>query len=123
MNEYQKEKLAGLGIYSTSDLIEKCSTAPKMKQFSKRAGIPRGLLKKWITLAKFMRLKGLGDEHSEMLFEADVTNIVQLSKTNPEKLSKLMKTRREKRKFKKRAPSKSRIAKWKELAKEYKERD
>jgi hypothetical protein len=72
---------------------------------------PQRILK-WANMADMMRIKGVGEEYSELLEAAGVDTVRELKYRNPKKLAEAMATANTKRKLVRLLPSEKAIAKW-----------
>lgn len=71
-------KLEAAGIPTTDALLEQCGTPWGRKSVAERAGIREALLLKWANVADLMRLKGVGEEFSQLLEAAGVDTVKAL---------------------------------------------
>jgi predicted flap endonuclease-1-like 5' DNA nuclease len=65
-----------------------------------------------------MRVKGVGEEYSDLLEEAGVDTVKELRNRNPENLHKAMLETNDKKKLVRRPPSLSEVKSWVSQAKE-----
>lgn len=112
MNHYYKKKLAKRGIFTTLDLLERCSNEYQIIRFAKMTGLSRSLLRKWVRLADIMRVKGIGEEYAKLLITLGYDNLEALSiekgKILHEKIENYDKTKKKV----KRMPSEKEIRMW-----------
>jgi predicted flap endonuclease-1-like 5' DNA nuclease len=91
------KKLNSVGIYTTSDLLEAGGTRVGRKEISEKIGISDKLVLEWVNLSDLMRIKGVGEEYSDLLEEAGVDTVVELARRNPYNLfAKLLEVNEEK---------------------------
>jgi predicted flap endonuclease-1-like 5' DNA nuclease len=76
------EKLNSIGVYTTSDLLESGATPLGRKTLSEKTGISPKLILEWVNLSDLFRIKGIGEEYSNLLEEAGVDTVVELSHRN-----------------------------------------
>lgn len=105
-------KLLDQGIKKTLDLLEKGSTPKGRKALAKDTKITEKLILEWVNLADLMRIKGVSEEYSDLLEEAGVDTVVELSKRKPDSLYKKIVTTNEKKKLVRKIPSEKTITKW-----------
>ncbi|MEM2882927.1 MAG: DUF4332 domain-containing protein [Candidatus Bathyarchaeia archaeon] len=111
------KKLIDLGIKTTDDLLEAGSTPKGRKELAEKTGISPKLILEWVNLADLFRIKGVGEEYSDLLEEAGVDTVVELAKRDPAKLhAKLVEVNKEK-KLVRREPSLKEVTDWVEQAK------
>ena len=79
-------KLNSINIYTTSDLLEAGATPLGRKELAEKTGISDKLILEWVNMADLFRIKGVGEEYSNLLEASDVDTVVELSKRVPENL-------------------------------------
>ena len=80
------EKLNGLGIETTSDLLEKGRTKKGREQIAAQAGIPESLVLTWVNHADLFRIRGVAAQFAELLEAAGVDTVKEFATRNPENL-------------------------------------
>jgi predicted flap endonuclease-1-like 5' DNA nuclease len=111
------EKLYSLEIKTTADLLEAGSTPRGREELAEKTGIPPKLILEWINLSDLLRIKGVAEEYSDLLEEAGVKTVPELSTRNPENLhAKMIKINEEKR-LVRRTMSQEQVRNWIEYAK------
>jgi len=83
--EYAK-KLNSVGIRTTDDLLNVGGTRKGRRELAEKTGISEKLILEWVNRADLFRIKGVGEEYSDLLEEAGVDTVVELSKRDPENL-------------------------------------
>jgi len=92
------EKLNSIGIYTTNDLLEAGGTRIGRQEISEKTDISETLILEWVNLADLMRIKGVGEEYSDLLEEAGVDTVAELAQRNPDNLyAKLLEVNEEKK--------------------------
>jgi predicted flap endonuclease-1-like 5' DNA nuclease len=111
------QKLAGAGL-TTVEALLKAGASPKGRQaLAEETGISGKLILEWVNLADLFRIKGVGEEYSDLLEEAGVDTVVELAQRNAENLyAKLVETNAGKE-LVRRLPSQAQVADWVEQAK------
>ena len=61
------EKLRAAGIKTTDDLLARGATPKGRKEVAATTGITETLILKWTNMSDLMRVKGVGEEYSELL--------------------------------------------------------
>lgn len=112
------EKLAKAGIKTTRGLLEKAATKKGRTEVSKESGIGETLILEWVNLADLFRIKGVGEELSDLLEETGVDTVVELAKRKPDNLYKALKDVNEAKKLARRIPSLKQVEDWVKQAKE-----
>ena len=111
------EKLNSLGIKTTADLLEAGSTPKGRKELAKKTGISPKLILEWVNLSDLLRIKGVGEEFSDLLEEAGVDSVPELATRNPENLyAKIIEINEEKQ-LVRRVMSQDQVRDWIEFAK------
>lgn len=115
-----KKALGKVGVTNTKHLLEKGAKKKGRKDLAAEAGIDETLILKWTNMADLMRVKGVGEEYSELLEVAGVDTIKELRKRKPENLYKAMKDANDARKNKlvRQLPGLAQVEKWVAHAKE-----
>lgn len=110
-------KLRKAGVRSTGDLLKKGATPAGRKQISKDSGIPGKLVLEWVNHSDLFRIKGVGEEYADLLEEAGVDSVVELSKRKAVNLLEAIKKANEKKKLVRLLPGLSRVEEWIKQAK------
>ncbi|MGD8902781.1 MAG: DUF4332 domain-containing protein, partial [Anaerolineae bacterium] len=80
------EKLAAAGITTIEGLL-KAGASPKGREaLEEETGIGHKLILEWVNLADLFRIKGVGEEYSDLLEEAGVDTVPELAQRNAENL-------------------------------------
>lgn len=111
------EKLRVYGITTTEGLLEKGGTPKGRQELAEKTGIADKLILEWVNLSDLFRVRGIGEEYSDLLEEAGVDTVVELSKRNVENLYEKLVEVNQAKKLVRRLPAKSLVAKWVEQAK------
>jgi predicted flap endonuclease-1-like 5' DNA nuclease len=112
------EKLNSNNISTTSDLLESGATPRGRKELADKTGISPKLILEWVNLADLFRIKGIGEEYSDLLEEAGVDTVVELSRRNAANLHAKILEVNEAKKLVRRPPSLKRIESWIQEAKD-----
>jgi len=111
------KKLNGEGIKTTDDLLEAGSTKKGRKELAEKTGITEKLILEWVNRADLFRITGIGEEYSDLLEEAGVDTVVELSRRNPENLHATIVSINKAKKLVRRNPTLSNVKDWIEQAK------
>lgn len=117
--EYKK-KLAAAGIKTTEALLKKGATSKGRKELEEATGIGHKLILEWVNLADLFRIKGVGEEYSDLLEEAGVDTVVELANRNADNLYEKMLEVNSKKKLVRRPPALSMVKDWISQAKKLK---
>jgi predicted flap endonuclease-1-like 5' DNA nuclease len=110
-------QLSDAGIKSSDDLLEAGSTKKKREDLAEKTGIAEKLILEWTNLADLFRIKGVGEEYSDLLEEAGVDTVVELSRRNPENLHAKICEVNDEKELVRRPPSLNQVTGWIEQAK------
>jgi predicted flap endonuclease-1-like 5' DNA nuclease len=111
------KKLNEEGIRTTDDLLEAGTTKQGRKELAEKTGITEKLILEWVDRADLFRIKGIGEEYSDLLEAAGVDTVVELSRRNAENLHATIVGINEAKKLVLRTPSLSSVKDWIEQAK------
>jgi predicted flap endonuclease-1-like 5' DNA nuclease len=106
------ERLKSLRIRTTSRLLEEAKSPRGRKALAEKTGVEAKRILKWANMADMMRIKGVGEEYSELLEAAGVDTVRELKYRNPKKLAEKMAAENTKRKLVRLLPSEKAIARW-----------
>jgi predicted flap endonuclease-1-like 5' DNA nuclease len=106
------EKLARAGIRSTESLLAKGGKAKDRKALSAEAGISDTQILEWVNRADLFRIHGIGEEYSDLLEQAGVDTVVELSKRKADNLHAAMFEANAKKNLVNRMPSVGMVEAW-----------
>ena len=112
------EKLKAAGVTSTEKLLENATTKKQRKELSEATGISEAQLLKFANMADLFRVKGIGQEFSELLEKSGVDTVPELAQRNAENLTAKMEEVNAEKNLTRRTPSLSEVTKWVNEAKE-----
>ncbi len=111
-------KLRKAGIARTDHLLDRAATRKGRKTVSEETGIEEKLILKWTNCCDLMRVKGIGEEYSELLEAAGVDTVKELRKRKPGNLHTAMLEANTKKKLVRQPPGMKQVEKWVSHAKE-----
>lgn len=110
-------KLKGAGIRSTGQLLNKAGPAADRKKLAVKIGTSEKVLLSWVQRSDLMRVKGVGEEFSELLAHAWVTTAADLAAAKPAELyATCVEIATQDRNIVRRPPSEREVASWVENA-------
>lgn len=112
-----KQKLAAAKIKTTEQLLEAGSKKKGRDDLAEKTGISLKLILEWVNLADLMRIKGVGEEYSDLLEEGGVDTIAELANRKPDNLYAKILEVNEKEKLTRRPPTLKQVQGWVEQAK------
>jgi PAS domain S-box-containing protein len=112
------QKLAEAGIATTDDLLELGKTRKGREELVEKLGISGKLVLKWVNMADLMRVKGIGEEYSELLERAGVDTVRELRNRRPDNLHAALIAANQEHKLVRRPPHISEVESWVQSAKD-----
>jgi predicted flap endonuclease-1-like 5' DNA nuclease len=110
-------KLHEAGVASTDTLLTEGATPQGRKALAEATGITDKLILKWVNRADLFRIKGVGEQYSDLLAAAGVETVLELAQRRPDHLhQKLVETNTAK-KLVRVVPERDHVADWVEQAK------
>ena len=104
--------LAKCGVKTTNGLL-KCTAKPAdRKQLAKESGCTPAEVLAWANKADLMRVKGVGEEYSDLLEAAGVDTVKELRNRNAANLTEAMLAKNAKKKLVRRPPALSEVEGW-----------
>jgi predicted flap endonuclease-1-like 5' DNA nuclease len=111
------EKLRAAGIRSVNALLRAGATPEGRQELQEETGIGHEYILDWVNRADLMRIRGIGEEYSDLLEKAGVDTVAELAQRNPDNLyNKILEVNEEKR-LVRRPPTRDMVARWVEQAK------
>ena len=105
-------KLQAVGVRSTGRLLQIGADKRGRKDLAEETGISEKLVLEWVNLADLMRVKGIGEEYSDLLEEAGVDTVKELQHRSPENLFDALVEINEKKALVRRLPSSKQVKSW-----------
>jgi len=106
------EKLMAIGIKTTNKLLKAGATPKGREELAEKTGINSKLILEWVNHADLFRIKGVGEEYSDLLEEAGVDTIPELAQRNAENLYAKMVETNDLKKLVRQLPSQRQVADW-----------
>jgi predicted flap endonuclease-1-like 5' DNA nuclease len=110
-------KMKKVGIRTTEKLLETAKSLKGRQMLSEKTEIDEQQLLRVANLIDRMRIKGVGQEYSELLEAVGVVTVKELRYRNPARLAQAMATANVKRKLVRVLPSENTIGRWIDHAK------
>jgi len=112
------QKLLQVGIKTTDELLEQGKSRKGREDLVEKTGISSLLVLKWVNMSDLMRIRGIGEEYSELLERVGVDTVKELRTRNPKNLLAAMVQANETLKLVRRLPNLSEVESWVKEAKE-----
>lgn len=110
-------KLGEAGIRTTEGLLKAGASRKGRMDLAEKTGITDSKILEWVNRADLMRVKGVGEEYSDLLEAAGVDTVKELRNRNAENLFNAMLKVNEEKKLVRRPPSQKEVTGWVEAAK------
>ena len=111
-------RLAKAGIRTTHALLKAAAKASGRRSLAAQTGIQEKDLLAWANRADLMRVKGVGEEYSDLLEAAGVDTVKELRRRNPENLHQAVIATNTEKRLVRRTPSLKEVTAWIQHAKE-----
>lgn len=111
------EKLSNVGLKTIEALLKQGASPSGRARIAEEAGISKSLVLEWVNHADLWRIKGVGEEYSDLLEEAGVDTVVELAQRNAENLYEKMEQVNRMERLVRRLPSARQVADWVQQAK------
>jgi len=105
-------KLSALGISTMNKLLEEGSTPSGRRNLEKQTGISPKLILRWVNMADLFRIKGIGEEYSDLLEAAGVDTVPELAQRRADNLFAKMKEVNQSRKLVRQLPGEAQVYEW-----------
>jgi predicted flap endonuclease-1-like 5' DNA nuclease len=105
-------KLKGVGVDTVEELLVKGSTPKGRETIAESSGISPKLILEWVNLADLMRIKGVGEEMSDLLEEAGVDTVAELATRNATNLHQKLVEVNEAKSLVRQLPSEATVTDW-----------
>jgi len=111
------QKLREAGIATTQALLEQGASPQGRTKIAEKTGISGTLILEWVNHVDLFRIKGVGEEYSDLLEEAGVDTVPELAQRNPENLHQKLVAVNQAKKLVRRLPTQAQVSDWIEQAK------
>jgi predicted flap endonuclease-1-like 5' DNA nuclease len=111
------QKLHEAGLASTEALLTEGATPHGRKAIADKTGIADKLILKWFNRADLFRIKGVGEQYSDLLAAAGVETVLELAQRRPDHLHEKMVETNKAKKLVRVVPELNHVADWVEQAK------
>jgi predicted flap endonuclease-1-like 5' DNA nuclease len=112
------EKLQRAGVQSVGALLKSGSTPQGRKKLAETANISGDLILEWVNHADLFRIKGVGEEYSDLLEEAGVDTVPELATRNAKNLFEKLEAVNKEKDLVRRLPVLAQVEDWIKQAKE-----
>ena len=113
----QATRLRKAHIRTTEALLRTASTRTGRRQLGEATDLSERMILEWVNRADLMRVKGVGEEYSDLLEAAGVDTIKELRRRNPRNLLGTMMEVNAKKRLVRRLPTETMVTRWVDNAK------
>jgi predicted flap endonuclease-1-like 5' DNA nuclease len=111
------KQLRKAGVRTTNSLLKKGADRRGRQELAMQSGISEKLILEWVNLADLFRIKGVGEEYSDLLEEAGVDTVKELRNRDARNLHQALLDTNAKKRLVRRPPSLSMVQSWVQQAK------
>jgi len=104
--------LAKANVKTTEKLLKVGATKKGRQELAEKSKLSETKILEWVNRADLMRIKGVGEEYSDLLEAAGVDTVKELRNRNPQNLWKAMKEVNDKKKLVRLLPALSKVEDW-----------
>ena len=105
-------------VRTTEALLKHGATKQGRKQLADKTGLPDRQILEWVNRADLMRIKGVGEEYSDLLEASGVDTIKELRRRNAANLLIAMVEINKKKNLVRRLPTEAMVQRWVDHAKD-----
>jgi predicted flap endonuclease-1-like 5' DNA nuclease len=116
IGEVYAGKMLEAGVPTTEALLEAGATPQGRHTLAAKTGISNGLILKWVNRADLFRVKGVGEQYSDLLAAAGVETVLELAQRVPEHLHQRLVETNETKRLVRHVPGPQHVAEWVEQA-------
>ena len=110
-------QLEARGLRTTDDLLQAGASPKGREDLAAATGISGKLILRWVNMADLFRIKGVGEEYSDLLEAAGVDTVPELAQRRADNLTKKMAEVNEQKQLVRRLPTEDQVTDWIESAK------
>ncbi|MDH4138435.1 MAG: DUF4332 domain-containing protein [Anaerolineae bacterium] len=117
IGEVYAQKLREATIATTQALLERGASPQGRKEIAEKTDISEKLILEWVNHVDLFRIKGVGEEYSDLLEAAGVDTVPELAQRNPEHLYQKLVAVNQEKELVRRLPNQAQVSDWVEQAK------
>ena len=117
LNHKQATRLRKARVRTTEALLKKAATRRGRRELAAATGLAESQILEWVNRADLMRVKGVGEEYSDLMEAAGVDTIKELRRRNPRNLLGAMVEVNNKKRLVRRLPTELMVGRWVDYAK------
>jgi predicted flap endonuclease-1-like 5' DNA nuclease len=117
IGEKYAQTLQQSGVKTTEKLLEAGATPKARQELAQKTGVSDTLILKWVNRADLFRIKGIGEEYSDLLEAAGVDTVPELAQRNPANLYEALDATNAQKKLVRQLPTRVQVESWVDQAK------
>jgi len=117
IGDVQAQKLIDAGVRTAEALLEKGRTPQGRRELAEKTGVGDERILDWVNRVDLFRVKGIGEEYSDLLEVAGVDTVPELAQRNPDNLYQTMGEINAEKKLVRQLPGQGQVRQWVEQAK------
>jgi len=118
MKRTEARTLRKSGVRTTEKLLRRAGTRGGRRELASTTGLTERQILDWVNRADLMRIKGIGEEYSDLLEAAGVETCKELRNRNPQSLLVKMTQINSKKRLVRRLPTEVMVKRWVDHAKD-----
>jgi len=112
VGEVYAGKLKDAGVTTTEELLAAAASREGRKKLSAETGITESLILGWVNRADLFRIKGIGEQYSDLLEAAGVDTVAELAQRNAANLHQKLVGTNEAKKLVRALPTETQVTDW-----------
>ena len=112
IGEVYSQKLHEAGVATTEELLQQGATPGGRKELAQKTGISDRLILKWVNRADLFRVKGIGEQYSDLLAAAGVETVLELAQRRADHLHQKMVETNQAKRLVRVVPGPEQVAEW-----------
>ena len=112
IGDVYRQKLQSAGVKTVEKLLKRGATPAGRDQLAAETGISGSLILEWVNHADLWRIKGVGEEYSDLLEEAGVDTVVELAQRRADNLFSKINEVNMAKKLVRRLPTEAQVTDW-----------
>jgi predicted flap endonuclease-1-like 5' DNA nuclease len=117
IGEVYSRKLHEVGVPTTEALLNEGATPEGRDTLAGKTGIPRKRILRWVNRADLFRIRGVGEQYSDLLAAGGVETVLELAQRRADHLHQKLVETNQNRKLVRHVPELEQVADWIEQAK------
>jgi predicted flap endonuclease-1-like 5' DNA nuclease len=118
IGEVYGAKLRSADVNTTAALLKRCATARDRKTLAEETGIDPTYILEWANHADLFRIKGVGEEYSDLLEASGVDTVPELAQRNADNLYQKLLEVNDEKELVRRLPPRKAVHDWVAQAKD-----